>query len=108
VGQIAEPFGVVLVCVHDSVFGEFVNNGLVGGYVIPLGRKKWGNLEFSLAAGILRTDYRHYLPTESYDKLIRDRYNVGKATYFGPTKAKVSLVIPINIPNRLARKEVSR
>lgn len=77
--------------------GEYWSAGLSAGYVMPIGRRKRVNLEFSLAAGFLQTDYRHYLPTESYDKLIRDRYRVGKASYFGPTKAKVSLVVPINI-----------
>lgn len=79
--------------------GEYWSAGVSAGYSIPLGRKKWGNMEFSLSAGVMQTDYRHYLPTDSYDKLIRDRYRVGKATYFGPTKAKVSLVIPINVYN---------
>ena len=77
--------------------GEYWSTGLSAGYVMPIGRRKRVNLEFSLAAGFLQTDYRHYLPTASYDKLIRDRFRVGKASYFGPTKAKISLVVPINI-----------
>lgn len=76
--------------------GEYWSAGLSAGYALPIGRRKRVNLEFSLAAGFLQTDYRHYLPTETYDKLIRDRYRVGKASYFGPTKAKISLVVPIN------------
>ena len=83
--------------------GEYWSAGVSAGYAVALGRKnkKWGTMEFSLSAGYLQTDYRHYLPTESYDKLIRDRYRVGKASYFGPTKAKVSLVIPINVYNSM-------
>ena len=77
--------------------GEYWSAGVSAGYTMPIGRRKRVNLEFSVAAGFLQTDYRHYLPTESYDKLIRDRYRVGKASYFGPTKAKISLVVPINI-----------
>ena len=35
--------------------------------------------------------------------LIRDKYNVGTATYIGPTKAKVSLVVPIRTQIRERR-----
>lgn len=75
--------------------GEYWSAGISGGYAMPIGRRKRVNLEFSLGLGYLQTQYRHYLPTLSYDKLIRDRYHDGKASYWGPTKAKVSLVIPI-------------
>jgi hypothetical protein len=76
--------------------GEYWSAGLTGGYVMPIGRRNRVNLEFSLGLGYLQSQYRHYMPTASYDKLIRDRYNDGKASYWGPTKAKVSLIIPIN------------
>ncbi len=79
--------------------GEYWSAGATVGYVIPVGRRKRLNMEFSLSAGYLQTDYRHYLPTDTYDKLIRDKYNIGTARYFGPTKAKISLSIPINVPN---------
>lgn len=52
-------------------------------------------LEFSLGAGFVRTDYRHYLPTDDFTQLIRDKYNAGTVTYYGPTKLKISLVVPI-------------
>ena len=83
--------------------GEYWSAGVSGGYSMPLGRKKWGNLEFSLGLGYLDTQFRHYQPTDSYDKLIHDRPRDGKASYFGPTKAKVSLVIPINVPNAIKK-----
>ena len=82
--------------------GEYWSAGLCAGYVMPI-RKGWlhdalnARLEFELAAGYLQTAYRHYLPTDSYDMLIRDKYNAGVATYIGPTKAKVSLVVPISV-----------
>ena len=78
--------------------GEYWSAGLSGGYTLPLGRTKWGNLEFSLALGYLNTQYRHYQPNEPYTKLIHDRFNDGQMSYFGPTKAKISLVIPIIVP----------
>ena len=83
--------------------GEYWSAGITAGYVMPIGRKKNINLEFSVSAGYLQTDYRHYLPTDDYAKLIRDPYNVGTVSYFGPTKAKVSLIIPLNF----GKKEVS-
>ena len=88
--------------------GEYWSAGLTAGYVMPF-KKGWlhdalrARLEFSLSAGYLQTDYRHYLPTDSYDMLIRDKYNDGTATYIGPTKAKVSLVVPIRTQIRERR-----
>lgn len=76
--------------------GEYWSAGITAGYVMPIGKKKNINLEFSLSAGYLQTDYRHYFPAEDYSVLIRDPYNMGTVSYFGPTKAKVSLIIPIN------------
>lgn len=75
--------------------GEYWSAGVSGGWVMPLGKKKWFNLEFSAALGYLQTDYRHYMPTDEYDRLIRDKYKTGRVSYFGPTKAKISLVFPI-------------
>lgn len=86
--------------------GEYWSAGVSGGYSLPLGRKKWGNLELSLGLGYLNTQFRHYEPTETYSKLIHDRFNDGDASYFGPTKAKISLVIPINVYNPVTKKEV--
>ena len=76
--------------------GEYWSAGVSGGYVLPFGKKKDWRMEFSLALGYLSTDYRHYLPTDLYDKLIRDPYKVGTLTYFGPTKLKVVLSMPVN------------
>ena len=84
--------------------GEFWSAGITAGYAKTLGRKKWGTLEFSLGLGYLKSEYRHYYPADDYSQLYRDRAHDGKLGYFGPTKAKVSLVVPINIP---IKKEVS-
>ena len=73
--------------------GEFWSAGLTYGYALPVTR--WMNMEFSVSAGFLRTDYRHYQPDKGYEHLFRDKYNVGTVSWFGPTKLKVSLVIPI-------------
>ena len=83
--------------------GEYFSVGASGGYVHKIkklsGRPTNARLEFSLAVGFLQTDFRHYLPTDDYSMLIRDKYNVGRVSYFGPTKAKISLVIPIFASN---------
>ena len=80
--------------------GEFWSVGVSGGYVLSLGKKKRWLMEFSMAVGFLSTDYRHYLPTDQYDKLIRDPYQTGTVTYFGPTKVKVTLSLPFNIKRK--------
>ncbi|MBO4657733.1 MAG: DUF3575 domain-containing protein [Bacteroidales bacterium] len=83
--------------------GEYYSVGISAGYIHKLknlsGRPTNARLEFSLAAGFLQTDFRHYLPTDDYTLLIRDKYNVGRVSYFGPTKAKISIVVPIFVNN---------
>ena len=73
--------------------GEFWSAGLTYGYAVPI--CKWLNMEFSISAGYLQTDYRHYQPDEAYEHLYRDHYKIGKTSWFGPTKAKISLVLPL-------------
>ncbi len=69
--------------------GEFfIAAGLSYGYSLPLSRR-W-NMEFSLGIGLLRTDYRHYRARDNYKTLLWQ--NNGRYTWFGPTKAKISLV----------------
>ncbi len=85
--------------------GEYWSAGITGGWNFNLGREPWGRLELSLGLGYLRTGYRSYLPTDIYDKLIRNPYKTGIAQFVGPTKAKVSIVIPVNF--KTGKKEVS-
>ncbi len=82
--------------------GEFWSAGLSYGYALPLCR--WANMEFSLSLGYLRSDYRHYQPDEDYKHLYRDHQNTGKVTWIGPTKAKISLVIPLGKDSRTGNK----
>lgn len=87
--------------------GEMWSVGATAGYAMPIGKKKRLNLEFSLSMGYMKTHFRHYIPTDSYDKLIHDPagdgsfYNIFKY----PTKAKVSLVVPISYGKKEARHE---
>ena len=79
--------------------GEYWSAGVSAGWATPLGKNKWGNLELSLGYGYRSNQYRGYVPADDYSKLYRKPYDVHKATGFPywPTKAKVSLVVPINV-----------
>ena len=80
--------------------GEFWSAGLTYGFAFPLA--EWCNLELSASAGFLRSDWRHYEPGEDYGQLYRDPFNTGVLSYFGPTKLKASLVVPIRVKYRRA------
>lgn len=73
--------------------GEFFSVGLTYGYSMPLCKRL--NIEFSISAGYARIPHRHYIPTEDYGLLIRDRSKSGTWHYVGPTKIEVALVCPI-------------
>ena len=73
--------------------------GLTYGYSFPLTRH-W-NMELSVSAGYARIPYQHYIPSEDWQILWRDRENQGILHYFGPTQVKVSLVRPILIRYRV-------
>ena len=73
--------------------GEFWSVGVSYGYAMPISRHL--NLEFSLSVGYASIPYRGYTPSEDYVVLWMDKDNIGTWGYFGPTKAQVSLVVPI-------------
>lgn len=73
--------------------GEFWSAGLSYGYAMPIGRRL--NMEFSISAGYASIAYRGYTPSDDYEILWRDPEKTGRWIYIGPTKAQVSLVIPI-------------
>ncbi len=72
---------------------EFLSFGLTYGYSMPICKRL--NLEFSISVGYANIPYRHYIPTDDYDLLIRDRNKQGRTHYVGPTKVEVALVLPI-------------
>lgn len=51
-------------------------------------------LEYNIGIGMLRTNYRHYHARDNYQTLLWQEN--GKYTWFGPTKAKISLVWLLN------------
>ncbi len=73
--------------------GEFVSVGLTYGYAMPISKRL--NLEFSLSVGYANIPYRHYIPTDDYEMLLRDRNDEGRTHYIGPTKIEIALVVPI-------------
>ena len=75
--------------------GEHWSAGLTYGYAMPLG--KYLNMEFSISAGYASIAYRKFAPSGDYEILWRDPEKHGRWHYFGPTKAQVSLVIPITV-----------
>jgi hypothetical protein len=81
----------------DGYQGEFfIAAGLSYGYAMELAKSRC-RLEFEIGLGYLQSDYRHYFhitDPEGNETLIRDKVS-GRFGYWGPTKAKVSLVVPI-------------
>ncbi len=73
--------------------GEIMSVGLTYGYAMPICKRL--NLEFSVSVGYANIPYRHYIPTDDYEWLIRDRNKRGRTHYVGPTKVEVALVVPI-------------
>ena len=82
---------------------EFMSAGLTYGYSLPISRHL--NLEFSLSAGYARIPYQHYIPTEDWKILIKDKNKAGTLHYFGPTKAEISLVIPIRATTKTRKND---
>ena len=74
---------------------HFWGAGLSYGYSLPVG--KWANMEFSLSVGYMCIDYRKYTPAPDWSILIEDENGMGRMHWIGPTKAKVSLIVPVTV-----------
>lgn len=72
---------------------DFWSAGLTYGYAMPV--SKHLNMEFTISVGYANINYQHYIPTDDFALLVRDDNLAGKLHYIGPTKAEISLVIPI-------------
>ena len=84
---------------YDLQWGEkgyqgefFIAAGVSYGWATRIARHL--HLEFNIGIGLLRTDYRHYHARDDYQTLLWQE--IGKYTWFGPTKAKISLVWLLN------------
>lgn len=78
----------------DGMQGEFfIAAGISAGYAHPIG--KYLHMEYSLGLGYLNTEYYNYTPRDGH-KVVKilpnGQYDRRKQTWFGLTKAKISLV----------------
>ena len=72
---------------------DFWSAGLTYGYSMAVSKNL--NMEFSISVGYANILYQHYVPTDDFSILIKDNNLAGTLHYIGPTKAEISLVIPI-------------
>lgn len=78
--------------------GEHWSAGLSYGFSKPISKRL--NLEFSLSVGYASIAYRKFAPSNDYEILWRDPVKHGRWNYIGPTKAQISLVIPITVTTK--------
>ena len=78
--------------------GEHWSSGLSLGYAMPIGKRL--NLEFSASVGYSSIPRRGYEPSADFSQLYHLSEKDGVWHYFGPTKAQVSLVLPIMVKNK--------
>jgi hypothetical protein len=77
--------------------GELWYAGLSGGYAHTINRSGTLRMEYSLGLGYMHTDYTRYIPQKnSNGNWLLIRQKEAKRDYFGPTRAKVSLVWMLN------------
>jgi hypothetical protein len=79
---------------YQGYQGEFVNIGLDYTYAMAVGKKRAVHFEFSLGVGYIYSQARKYTVIEPGSPLISDKRTM-KVGFFGPTKANISLVVPI-------------
>lgn len=85
--------------------GEYLDFGVDYTYALPVANNKL-RFEFNIGIGMIRTQYRPYYPASDYSDLIKEpgiKYHT--TNFFGPTRAGVSLVVPI-VVNTKAPKEL--
>lgn len=73
-------------------------------YSLPIARDLL-RLEFNIGLGFIRTQYRPYYLASDYSDLIAVpgvKYN--STSFFGPTRAGVSLVLPITVRTKMPKE----
>lgn len=79
--------------------GEFfIAAGLSAGYAHTLNKSGSLRMEYALGIGYMQTKYREYIPQNGGERLLWQRD--GRYSWFGPTRAKVSLVWMIDYKNK--------
>lgn len=87
----------------DGLQGEFVDMGVDYTFALPVAKGKL-RMEFNIGVGLVRTWYRPYYMSSDYEDLIKEPgilYNT--TNFFGPTKAGISLVVPIVVKTKAPR-----
>lgn len=80
--------------------GEYIDVGVDYTFGLPIADGKL-RLEFNVGLGFIRTWYRPYYPSSDYEDLIKEPGIKYRATnFFGPTRAGVSLAIPIIVKTK--------
>ena len=84
--------------------GEYMDFGVDYTYSLPIARDLL-RLEFNIGLGFIRTQYRPYYLASDYSDLIAVpgvKYN--STSFFGPTRAGVSLVLPITVRTKMPKE----
>ena len=87
----------------DGFQGEFfIMGGLSGGYAHTVNKSGSLRMEYSIGLGYMQTDYRKYDShyAEDFGEWHKMQRSSGMQAWFGPTKAKVSLVWLFNHKRR--------
>lgn len=80
--------------------GEYIDMGVDYTFALPIADNRL-RLEFNIGLGFMRTWYRPYHPSSDYEDLIKEPGIKYQATnFFGPTRAGVSLAIPIIVKTK--------
>ena len=88
----------------DGLQGEYIDVGVDYTFALPVAKGKL-RMEFNIGLGFIRSWYRPYYMSSDYEDLIREPgilYNT--TNFFGPTRAGVSLVVPIVVKTKSTRK----
>jgi hypothetical protein len=88
----------------DGLQGEYIDVGVDYTFALPVAKGKL-RMEFNLGVGFIRSWYRPYYMSSDYADLIKEPgilYNT--TNFFGPTRAGISLVVPIVAKTKSTRK----
>lgn len=88
----------------DGLQGEYIDVGVDYTFALPVAKGKL-RMEFNLGVGFIRSWYRPYYMSSDYADLIKEPgilYNT--TNFFGPTRAGISLVVPIVAKSKSTRK----
>ena len=87
----------------DGLQGEYIDFGVDYTFAMPVANGKL-RMEFNIGVGFIRSWYRPYYMSSDYEDLIKEPGILYNTTNFiGPTRAGVSLVVPIVVKTKAPR-----